>query len=52
MLFNVKPGAKAVAKSADWTLLGEKVEVEDSYVYLGTITQRCLVLDGAPKVRH
>jgi hypothetical protein len=39
MLFNVKSGAKAVAKSADWTLFGEKVEVEDSYVYLGTITQ-------------
>ena len=38
MLFNVKPAAKAKAKSARWTLFGEKVEVKDSYVYLGTIT--------------
>jgi hypothetical protein len=38
MLFNVKPEAKAAARSAQWTLFGEKVEVKDSYVYLGTIT--------------
>jgi hypothetical protein len=38
MLFNVKPEAKAAAKSAKWTLFGENVEVKDSYVYLGTIT--------------
>jgi hypothetical protein len=38
MLFNVKPEAKAKAQAARWTLLGEKVEVKDSYVYLGTVT--------------
>jgi hypothetical protein len=38
MLFNVRPADKAAAKSAKWTLLGEAVEVKDSYVYLGTIT--------------
>jgi hypothetical protein len=38
MLFNVKPAAKAAAQSARWTLFGEKVEVKDSYVYLGTVT--------------
>ena len=38
MLFNVKPGAKAAALAARWTLFGEKVEVKDSYVYLGTVT--------------
>jgi hypothetical protein len=38
MLFNVKPEAKLAAKAAKWTLLGEKVKVVDSYVYLGTIT--------------
>jgi hypothetical protein len=38
MLFNVKPAAKAAARSAHWTLFGEKVEVKNSYVYLGTIT--------------
>jgi hypothetical protein len=38
MLFNVKPEAKAAAQSTHWTLFGEKVEVKDSYVYLGTTT--------------
>ena len=38
MLFNVKLAAKAAAQSARWTLFGERVEVKDSYVYLGTIT--------------
>ena len=38
MLFNVKPAAKAAAQSARWTLFGERVEVKDSYVYLGTVT--------------
>ena len=38
MLFNVKAEAKAAAQTARWTLFGERVEVKDSYVYLGTIT--------------
>ena len=38
MLFNVKPGDKARAQAARWTLFGENVEVKDSYVYLGTVT--------------
>jgi hypothetical protein len=38
MLFNVKPAAKAAAQSARWALFGERVEVKDSYVYLGTVT--------------
>lgn len=38
MMFNVNPAAKAAAQSARWTLFGERVEVKDSYVYLGTVT--------------
>ena len=38
MVFNAKHEAKAKAKAARWTLFGEKVEVKNSYVYLGTVT--------------
>jgi hypothetical protein len=48
MLFNVKPEAKAKAQAARWTLFGEKVEVKDSYVYLGTVTPR----DGLSWTAH
>ena len=48
MLFNTKPKAKAKAQSTRWVLFGEKVEVKDSYVYLGTTTPR----DGMSWTAH
>ena len=48
MLFNARPEARAAARAMHWTLFGEKVEVKDSYVYLGTITPR----DGMSWTAH
>ena len=38
MLFNTNAKQRAIARQAPWRLLGEKVKVTDSYVYLGTVT--------------
>ena len=38
MLFNTSAKQRAIARQAPWRLLGEKVKVTDSYVYLGTVT--------------
>jgi len=40
MIFNTKPDALNRAKTAKWELFGKKVEVVDSYTYLGTVTTR------------
>ena len=48
MVFNAKPKTRSAAMSARWTLFGEKVEVKDSYVYLGTTTPK----DGMSWTAH
>ena len=37
MAFNATPEAKARCDARQWVLFGERVEVKDSYVYLGTL---------------
>ena len=38
MIFNAKAEALQKAKQTKWKLSGQKVEVVDSYTYLGTVT--------------
>ena len=38
MAFNVPPSTLRAVKDTNWTLSGKKVEVVDTYTYLGTVT--------------